>query len=159
MNTSTGALNHGDSIQVELLAIENYPAGPRKHLVFAVKGTTKTIEHVFMENGTNPLQAKKIWSESLARQLGDEAPSVDAEVPSVKYLIYKEGLTEAEARKRVEKAEKQASPNYDKFFEKLIGKEFTLWYKVNQQNADIYRNYVPYQILTSNEQTTLPFNT
>jgi len=151
-------MNHGDSVQVELLAVENFPQGPRKHLVFLVDGTTKTIEHVFMENGTNPLQAKKIWAESLARQLGEDAPGLDAEVPSVKYLIYKEGLSEAEAQKRVAKAEKSASPNYDSFFEKLIGKQFTLWYKVNQQNADIYRNYVPYQILTSVEQSTLPFN-
>jgi len=149
-------MNHGDKVAVKLVAFEDVPSGPRKNLVFHVEGTKRTVEHVFMENGTNPLQAKQIWAESLATQLGVDAPT--AELPSIKYLRYVEGLSEAEAKKRLAKAQKPAAQAYDTFFESLVGKEMHLWMKINKTHTQTYYNYVPYEIKTDGETVSeLPF--
>lgn len=151
-------MNHGDKVQVVLVAFEDVPSGPRKNLVFHVVGTKRTVEHVFMENGTNPLQAKQIWAESLATQLGIPAPEVD--LPSLKYLRYVEGLSEAQAKQKISKAAKPAAKAYDKFFEELVGKECNLWMKVNKRAKETYYNYVPYEIKIDPNQeasTELPY--
>lgn len=151
-------MTHGDKVAVRLVAFEDVPSGPRKNLVFHVEGTKRTVEHVFMENGTNPLQAKQIWAESLATQLGIPTPS--AELPSIKYLRYVEGLSEAQAKQKISKAEKPAAKAYDEFFEQLVGKEMNLWMKVNKTHTQTYYNYVPYEIKIDPDQeasTELPF--
>lgn len=151
-------VQHGDVKTVQAVAFEQGldkegNKADRKHLIFWIPGTERTIEQVFMERGTNPVQQKQIWYESLKRQLGEDA-TVD-EIPDLKKLIYVDKMSKKDAEKKIADAQKKLIPKFDKFFERIAeeNQEFKLYMSINHaQNGLTYYNWVPYEVRTNSEQ-------
>lgn len=157
-------MEHGKQISTVLVAIEQYPEGPRTTLVFWEKGTERTISVNFMLAGTNPLNSLRIWVESLHRQHNTAYTSPASQIPDIKKLIYVDGLTKKQAEAKVKEVEDSLNlmQHYQDELKKFLKKEFKLWFKVTTVNDKQYYDYVPYAVRTSEDLTStsaLPINT
>jgi len=140
----TNIVNQG--YKVKLIAFRNPRTADNtvnkrmEELVFHILGTKKTaVVPFFLDNKQQAMVSKRIWLSNLSRQAG-----LPNDNPDLNYLIDVEGMKRSEA---LEEIEKQTHEDLNK----LIGKEFTVWYTSTTSNGRTYFNYRPYEPIIDTE--------